>query len=368
MGGRPRAGPVATLAAVGVLGLPTVSRPAENRCSLADSRITESSGVASASWSDDVVFTHNDSGDEARIFAVDTRTCATRSTFRVTGAVNVDWEDLARGAAPDGTPVLWVGDIGDNRARRPAVVVYEVGEPGPGAPGPLAIRSRWALTYPDGAHDAETILVDPETGRPVIVTKDLAGGTSVAYRLPTGGSGVLEPLARLNVRGLPGGGLANLAGAITAGATSPDRRTLVLRSYLAGWRWTATPGEPLAATLARPPEPLDLPVGRQAEALAFTSDGRGLWATSEGARSPLYLVPLPPAGVPGGPAVEAGRGAEPTSPDGASSPGRNPADRSWPVVAAGVGAGVALLAGMIALLRRSHRNDPKAPLPGGRGG
>ena len=77
-----------------------------------DSRITESSGLVAGSRSD-LLFTHNDSGDVARFFAVD-RTGRTRATYRLRGVQARDWEDIARG--PGGT--LWLGDIGDNSASR----------------------------------------------------------------------------------------------------------------------------------------------------------------------------------------------------------------------------------------------------------
>jgi len=331
----------AVVAVVG-FGLPSADGQADIRCTLADKSINESSGIASASWSDDVVFTHNDSGDAARFFAVDARTCATTATFTVAGASNVDWEDMARSAAADGTPVLWLADIGDNGGNRRGVVIYEVNEPAPGATGTVAIRSRWALTYPDGAHDAETLLVDPETGRPVIVTKDVTAGMSRAYRVRSSGSGVLEPLAALDVRALPGGGLASPAWSLTGGATGYDRRHLVLRSYFAGWLWATSPGEPLATTLARPPQTIDLPLGRQAEALSFSRDDGGIWGTSEGVGSPLFLAPLPQPGErsPGATAVPA------PGPSGPRSPAR---DRTTIAIAL-VGAGSALLLGCSVVL------------------
>ncbi len=325
------------------------------RCRLADERISESSGIAAASTTDDVVFTHNDSGDRARFFAVDTATCATRATYAVTGATNLDWEDMAAGVATDGAAVLWLADIGDNGAQRLSVVVYEVDEPAAAAAGgPLRVRSRRTLTYPDGPHDAETLLVDPETGRPVIVTKDGRTGASRVYRLPAG-SGPLERLADLDVRALPGGGLTGAAWSLTGGATSPDRRTVVLRSYLAAWLWTTAPGEPLATALARPPEPLTLPLGGQSEAVTFTRDGTALWATSEGAGTPLLRVPLTPR-----------EGAAPADAGSASSPGPRSvtADRPFgrrllaPAVAI---AGVAVLTLAVILVfwrrrsRRTHR-------------
>lgn len=279
--------------------MPIVGGPAELRCRLGDA-VEESSGVAAASWSDKVVFTHNDSGDSARFFAVDAVTCTTRATYSISGAANMDWEDMARGAAADGTTVLWLADIGDNSSRRESIVVYEVAEPGPDkATGAVPVRARWTLTYPDGAADAETLLVDPETGRPVVVTKDVKAGRSRAYRAPAAGSGVLEPLASLDVGALEGAGFASPAWSVTGGATSPDRRAVALRTYLRGWLWSVNPGETLAVALARRPEPLELPLERQAEALSFTTDGGALWVTSEGPAAPLHLVPLTsePAGL-----------------------------------------------------------------------
>ncbi len=332
---------------VALIGIPAAGGPPETRCRLADERISESSGIAASSLSDEVVFTHNDSGDRARFFAVDTGTCATRATYGVTGASNLDWEDMAAGLAADGAPVLWLADIGDNRARRASVVVYEVDEPAAAAPGgPLRVRSRMTLTYPDGPQDAETLLVDPETGRPVIVTKDVQAGASRVYRVPTTASGPLERLADLDVRALPGGGLTGAAWSLTGGATSPDRRTVVLRSYLAAWLWTTAPGEPLATTLARPPEPLTLPVSRQAEAVTFTRDGTGLWVTSEGAGSPLIRVPLGPTPPASAPVQTAPPGPEPRD---------TVPPRRWPIATpAVIGAAATLALGTVAVFLRAR--------------
>ena len=354
-------GPLPTLqiaAAVlaGVVAVPAVGQ-AEPRCQLSDTRIDESSGVAAASWSDDVVFTHNDSGDSARFFAVDARSCATRATFTVTGAANVDWEDMARGTAPDGTPVLWLSDIGDNQAGRSSVVVYEVAEPGASrSSGSLPVRARWTLTYPDGATDAETLLVDPETGRAVVVTKDATAGRSRAYRVPPAGSGVLEPLARLDVQALPGGGLAGPAWSVTGGATNPDRTAVVLRTYLSSWLWSTAPGEPLATALARPPTPLSLPLGRQSEGISFTRNGQALWLTAEGATAPLHLVPLaPPEPNPPnrpGPQGSASTTAPPAIPAGSDEPRSRSNARSMALI---VGGAALLLGALVAQLVRRRR-------------
>lgn len=42
-----------------------------------------------------LLYVQNDSGDSARIFAVDARSGRTLAVYSVPGATNVDWEDIA---------------------------------------------------------------------------------------------------------------------------------------------------------------------------------------------------------------------------------------------------------------------------------
>lgn len=243
-------------------------------CRLADERVTESSGVASTSWSDDVVWTHNDSGDRPRFFAVETPTCRVRAVYDVTGARAIDWEDMAR----SGT-TLHFADIGDNDARRESVTIYDVPEPiGVDAGGgvrPSAVR---VLRYPDGAHEAESVFVDPGTGRLAIVTKAFAGDAAV-YLAPRNGNGEVERVGAVPV---------NLA---TGADARPGR--IIVRDYLSAYEWNVRPGETLAATLEAAPEPVALPVTGQGEAIAYSRDGSGIWTTSErrGGPGEVHFVP-----------------------------------------------------------------------------
>ncbi|MGH8976318.1 MAG: hypothetical protein ACRD0C_24275 [Acidimicrobiia bacterium] len=271
---------VGTLSAAAPLLAAGGYRPAERRCGFADPEITESSGVASASWDGDVIWTHNDSGDRPRFFAVDSSNCATLATYDVSGATAVDWEDMARSGG-----TLHFGDIGDNPSRRASVTVYEVPEPPRGTQsGPVPPAATRVLTYPDGAHDAETLLVDPTTGRLVIVTKN-ATGTVAAYRAPPEGNGVMEKVADLRLPGPPTGGDA------TAGR-------IVVRTYTGAFEWDVGRGDTVAAALARPPAPIVLPATPQGEAIAYTGDGRGLWTTSESRGGPVDHLPGPEVPVP----------------------------------------------------------------------
>ena len=68
--------------------------------------LNESSGLAMAGGA---VWTHNDSGNQPRIYKIDTLSNSIMQTVTIGGASNVDWEDIAF----DGTN-FYIGDFGNN--------------------------------------------------------------------------------------------------------------------------------------------------------------------------------------------------------------------------------------------------------------
>jgi hypothetical protein len=268
-----------------------------------DPAVVESSGVASSSRRDDVVYTHNDSGDRARFFGVDGRGC-TIATYTLRDADAVDWEDMAAARDRSGRGRLWFGDIGDNfSARSEGVTVYRVDEPKPtprsGAAGGGCAASaerqlratRFDLRYADGPHDAETLLVQPGTQRIFVVTKDLTGANAVIYaaprRLERGTVQVLERVAEVT---LPPG--TPDPGVITGGDISRDGKRLVLRTYTEAFEWEIPDGD-LRAALATTLTRIALPKTPQGEAIAYTRRGDALITTSEkppGTDPPVYQI------------------------------------------------------------------------------
>ena len=98
---------------------------------LASRDLDEVSGLVASSREDGVFFVNNDSGDSARFFAID-RTGKLLATYTYSRNAVVDCEEIARGpcdAPRDVESCLFIGDVGDNAARRDHVVVYRVREP-----------------------------------------------------------------------------------------------------------------------------------------------------------------------------------------------------------------------------------------------
>ena len=174
-------------------------------------------------------------GRQPRIFAID-RSGILRTTVDLDVAKAIDWEDIAA----DGT-TLYVGDIGDNQ--RAAHRDLRLPSRGAGADGDESrTPTKFTLHYPDGAHDAEALMVDPIDRQLVVVTKE-AAGTSGVYTTPISAPGALQPVTTLSL------GLGQL---VTAGDISASGDTIVLRTYTKVWVWTRGAGESLATAFGAP--------------------------------------------------------------------------------------------------------------------
>lgn len=308
-----------------------------------DAEVVESSGlvVDGALDAGALVVTVNDSGDEARVFTVDPATGATVGVtgWSVPGGEPVDVEALA----PAGPGRVWVGDIGDNPGEREELLLYDVpvgrGDRDVGAE-PLVV------TYPDGPHDAETLLRHPRTGQLVVVTKEVLGGT--AYALPAGAA----PGDTVEAR--PLGGVLPLA---TDGAFLPDGRHLVVRGYGSAQVYAWPSLETVGGSFGLPRQP-------QGEGLAVDADGRVL-VSSEGVRQPVREVTLPVG-------VRAVVGPPPTSTapttgstgrtdeqaDSGDEGGEALSRRSWPW---GAGVLVVTVLAALAAVRRPRQHGRRGP-------
>ena len=246
--------------------------------------ITELSGLAASRTRDGVFYTHNDSGDGARFFAID-RTGALLATYTLEGVDANDIEDVGVGPCHEGS-CLYLADIGDNDKKRANIAIYRTPEPsGPGGPV-RAVTTK--LTYPDGPHNAEALLVSPE-GDLVIVEKSPTGTGGVYLldkdRAKSATEAVLTRIATLT---LP----AEAGGLVTGGAFHPCEKRVTLRTYTAMFEYRFTGG--LETMFASPPTLI--PAGRepQGEAVTYSANGRELLTASEGKRPSVHASACAP--------------------------------------------------------------------------
>ncbi len=259
---------------------------------LKSAEIDESSGLV-ASQTAGFYWTHNDSGDGPFIYAI-TETGASGGVWKVTGALAHDWEDMAAGPGPQPNKrYLYVGDIGDNDERRKNVTVYRFPEPviSPGDAAstkatPRVTDAAEALTlkYPDGAHDAETLLVHPETGDLYIVIKIFLSNPAI-YKAPAPlNSQNAITLTKVGELRLP----ALLAGTLTGGNVSPDGHRVIFCDYVEAYELEQPIGSRTFDDVWKQnAKVVDLGKRPQGEAVAYRLDGSAVLATSEGLHAPL---------------------------------------------------------------------------------
>jgi hypothetical protein len=110
---------------------------------------------------------------------------------------NDDWEDIASFKDTDGTCYLYICGHGNNKLERPELTVYRVKEPTVSNSGSRsdekdAIRTEPAqaavFKYQDTPHNAETLMVNPQTGDVYVLTKRLDGPSLVFKFKPNFGS------------------------------------------------------------------------------------------------------------------------------------------------------------------------------------
>ena len=261
----------------------------------------EVSGLAHSRLNPDIFWMHNDSGDQARVYAV-SRAGRLVGTFVLGGARAVDWEAMAIGPAPNKGSYLYLADIGDNSGRRSDVQVYRVAEPAVSA-NQAAVRLTlpgvvtYHFTYEDGARDAEAFMVDPLTGDFYVVSKRELDGNRL-YRASAPSDSGMNTFRRVGTFGFTG---------TTAADISSDGLQVAIRRYsnstvspltppgLAASYWSRPNASiSLVALLAQPGQVIPLVIEAQGEAIAFDTSGRGFYTTTEHGTIPNAIVARAP--------------------------------------------------------------------------
>lgn len=209
---------------------------------------------------------HNDSGSEPELILIDS-TGVQKARVLVQGARNRDWEDISRRG-----DTLLIAETGDNEGKHDTVYVYAVLEPKTISSDPVTALAVYPMQFPDGARDAEALLVDYQTGDWLLITKREENGR--IYRYPT----PQRPgrLARLEL--VPTELPFRL---VVAADMSPDGREFVIKTYDSIYLWQRNDSEQVSVAVLRAPQKQPYVPERQGEAIAYTLDGNAYFTTSE---------------------------------------------------------------------------------------
>ncbi|MGX9463233.1 hypothetical protein ACWXWU_18655 [Shewanella sp. A14] len=276
--------------------------------------IDEASGLAVSRINDQILWLHNDSGDTARIFAIDTQGNQL-ATVNITGVKNNDWEDIAS-FVYQGESYLLIADVGDNQAKRSQYQLHLIKEPDLSqlnGQKTLSVKPRWSMTftYPDGAHDCESVAVDLAKQKILLLTK--RDKLPILYELPLMapseqsasnnasvemvnkqakrvGQIVPLPTAMLDYASIYT--WIGFAGKPTAMDISADGLSAVVLTYTHAFYFTQTQPDDWLSLFATQPQQIMLPSIKQAEAVGFSQDGHSIYITSERLPAPLYKMDL----------------------------------------------------------------------------
>jgi hypothetical protein len=260
--------------------------PDDSIGSLSPTTLVEASGLAASRNYPGLLWTHNDSGNPNYIFLIDSAGTVVE-TFALDGVSDRDWEDIASGPGPTpGVNYVYVGEIGDNKAVHASSYIYRLVEPS----GPIDYSGKLQhitqfdkinFVYPDGPHNAETLMLDPLNLDLYVVSK--GGGANLywaKYPQTVGSVFTMKELAILPFSTL------------TAGDISADGSEILLKNYNEIYHWNRTAGQTILDAFSTPPTLPPYKIEAQGEAVCWSIKDDAYYTTSEyayGIVAPLYI-------------------------------------------------------------------------------
>jgi hypothetical protein len=281
----------------GVSGVESTFTDYEDRGSIENLQLKEASGLVASRKNTGYLWAHNDSGDENRIFLIDSYGKGKRE-FKLQGAENRDWEDMGIVTDADGSAILYLADFGDNNANYSSYALYWCKEPIVNTNTPLMNTisqvSKLTFTLSDGARDMECLLVDQKTKDIFIISKRENNKRLykiVAASVVAGGTAKAEFVRELDFsKPLSTDARLVTAAYITGGSISPDNSEILVKNYFEIYYWKRKTGESITDALSRTPKTVPYKMEDQGEGIAFAAEGNGYYTISElGSSGPVRL-------------------------------------------------------------------------------
>lgn len=262
--------------------------------------ILESSGVIASRNHRDKFWTHNDNGDDLRLFLVD----VTGKLHAIVELANIkarDVEDISEYEI-DGESYIVLGDIGDNAFRRETCALLVFEEPELKLEREKVVRAkideivRMEFAYEDGSRNCEAMAVDSRNQEVWLATKEsLAGRFSPRKRTPAFYRLSIADMKKVQQEPLVAEKIEPMQDPLVTGMDfSHDSSLAVIRTYTyarlyrrdseQSWEEVFRTGDS---------ELFGLPTQIQGEAICFFQDDSALLTTSEQKRQPIWQIQLP---------------------------------------------------------------------------
>ncbi len=267
--------------------------------------LTESSGFAPSHRAASLLWSHNDSGGEPVVYALN-QDGSERGRVRIAGAINSDWEDIASFVL-NGRAYLLIADTGDNLAVRTDCRLYVIDEPDaaeltPGREITVPIVWEMPVAYADHPRDCESVAVDATEKAIYLLSKrehpvglyrlpllPVKSGSTPAAAFLTQVEKIPQPTGpRLLVEGPTG----RMAGMPVGMDFAADGSAAIVLTYMDVLLFPRQPGESWTDALTRPPQQLKAVSLPQAESVCFSADAREIYVTTEAKRAPVLRYRL----------------------------------------------------------------------------
>ncbi len=241
-------------------------------------KIDEASGLVASRSNPHALWTHNDSGGKNRLFLIGDKG-EHLAVYKLEGIKARDWEDITLGPGPKkGVNYLYVGDIGDNKARYEEKMIYRFPEPdvskvsgGVKKKIENSAIETIRFQFPDGNRDVEAMMIDPATKDIFFVTKREENVRMYVLRYPQSTTELnkLEFIGTLPMH------------KIVAGDISPTGNEVLIKDYGNIYYWQKEENEAIEEVLKTPPVRLPYEDEPQGESIAWKLDGAGYYTLSE---------------------------------------------------------------------------------------
>jgi hypothetical protein len=226
--------------------------------------VSEISGIVDSKINPGFLWAHEDSGNPPNLILL-SHEGNVKNIVPIKGAANRDWEDIALAGDQ-----LYVADIGDNYLAYKEYKIYQFTEPSSFI-NAIETYKTISFRYPDGAHDAEALLVDPVKKDIYIITKQ--DRPSKIYKLP-------YPQSFTTLNTATDVGALKISGVVSA-AIAADARNIIIKTYTGLHLYQCKGDEDINTTLKGSFTNLFYQLEPQGEAVAFAADNSGFYTVSE---------------------------------------------------------------------------------------
>lgn len=243
--------------------------------------LNEISGIVASRQNSGMFWVHNDSGDESRIFLIDSL-AQLKAIFFLKNITNRDWEDIAI-TQINGENWIYVADIGDNQAVYDTKYIYRFKEPKLGEDKLIENVETVSFQYSDGNRDAETLLIDQVSKTIYIVSKREEKKRLYSLNFVPNSRQTAQFLGDVNFSiSTTANVQVNQALYIVGGDISSNNQEIIIKNYAQAFHWSRKANESLLETLTRTPQNVPYIIEPQGEAITFGTNNNGYYTLSEG--------------------------------------------------------------------------------------